>query len=162
MPILAVWAFSTPDGAEHAVRGLSRQAARAQLALHDAAIVLWPEDAAAPSALRVRHPRIGGTAGRGFWVLLLGALFGSPAGQSLRRRLGEETVTAVRCRMTAGGSTLLVLCRADSPVSLDLFERGLPGQPSRLCALELRRPVREAPTVDLTAVEDRVRPVRED
>jgi uncharacterized membrane protein len=184
MPVFAAWGFETPDGADHAVRGLSQQAVHAQVLLHDAAIVVWPADADAPKALRIRHPRIRGALGRGFWGLLLDTIFGlhpggtpHPEVPSLRAlsgwSIGQEALSTIRARVTPGTSALFVVCRVDGPASLDQLEHGLPGPPSRLCRVELGRaearrpapaageasadqPTAEQPAVvDVAAAEDR-------
>jgi uncharacterized membrane protein len=172
MPVLATWGFETADGADHAVRRLSQQALHAQILLHDAAIVIWPEGAVAPKALRIRHPRIRGALGKGFWGLLLDSVFGpqlkqpaDPASPSLRAlsgwSIGQEALSSIRAHVTPGSSALFVVCRADAPDSLDRLEQALPDSPHRLCRVELGRAVAGQPpaarpeSVDVTALEDR-------
>ena len=164
MPTLAGWGFATEDGADQAVQLLPPQALHAHIVMHDAAIVIWPRDAPAPIALRIRHPRIRGALGRGFWSHLLATVFDPelnglqhPDALAPRRtpagwRIGQEAIAAIRANVTAGRSALFVVCRVDAPDSLAQLEAALPGLPTPLCRVELGR----APTaIDLTRHDDR-------
>jgi uncharacterized membrane protein len=163
MPTLAGWGFTTEQGADQAVQHLPPQALHAHVVVHDAAIVTWPEGAPAPIALRIRHPRIRGALGRGFWSHLLATVFDPelsaqhPLTLAPRRtppgwRIGQDAIASIRAEVTAGRSALFVVCRADAPDSLNQLEAALPGLPTPLCRVDLGRP---PAAIDLTRHDDR-------
>lgn len=78
MATLTVTRFDSPDGAERMLSTLTRLQDEALIAIEDAAIVSWPEDAKEPRTRQLRNLAVSGTLGGAFWGMLLGLVFAVP------------------------------------------------------------------------------------
>jgi uncharacterized membrane protein len=89
MTTLSTWKFDAPDGAERALRTLTRLQADRLVTVQDAAVVSWPQGRRKPRAWQVRDV-VGPAALSGaFWGLLFGILFLLPlAGLALGAAAG--------------------------------------------------------------------------
>ncbi|MCO1656451.1 DUF1269 domain-containing protein [Pseudonocardia humida] len=122
MTTLSTWKFDTPQGAERALRTLSRLQADRLVAVQDAAVVSWPGGRRKPRAWQARDV-VGPAALSGaFWGLLFGILFLLPlAGLALGAAAGvaagafghvgmsDAFLQRVRDEVTPGTSALFLL-----------------------------------------------------
>lgn len=122
MTTLSIWKFTSPDGAEQALRTLARLQAERLVVVEDASVVSWPEGRRKPRTWQARD--VAGTAALSgaFWGLLFGVLFllplvglavgaaaGLAAGAFARIGLSEDFLAKVRDRVTPGTSALFLL-----------------------------------------------------
>jgi uncharacterized membrane protein len=118
MATLTAWKFSTTNGAEDALNTLERLQKEGLIAVHDAAIVSWPEDRKRPKTRQIK--RFGGALGGAFWGLLFGLIFfvpllgvaaGAAIGAASMRHVGidDDFIESVRAKMTPGTSGLFAL-----------------------------------------------------
>lgn len=123
MTTLSIWKFTSPDGAEQALRTLSRLQAERLVVVQDASVVSWPQDRRKPRTRQARDLATGASTLSGaFWGLLFGILFllplvglaigavaGYAAGAFARIGLSDEFLDRIREQITPGTSALFLL-----------------------------------------------------
>jgi uncharacterized membrane protein len=122
MSTLTIWRFNSADGAEIAARTLSGLAKSELIAVHDAAIVSWPEGRRKPK-LRQLHNLAGtGALGGAFWGMLFGLIFlmpllgaaigataGAIGGSLADVGIDDKLINQIREQIEPGTSALFVL-----------------------------------------------------
>lgn len=119
---LSIWKFTSPDGAEQALRTLARLQTERLITVQDASVVSWPEGRRKPRTWQARDLAGAGALSGAFWGLLFGILFllpivgmaigaaaGLAAGAFSHVGLSEEFLQRVRDRITPGTSALFLL-----------------------------------------------------
>ena len=119
---LSIWKFTSPDGAEGALRTLVRLQADRLITVQDASVVSWPEGRRKPRTWQARELAGPAALSGAFWGLLFGILFllplvgmaigaaaGLAAGAFGRVGLSEEFLQRVHERITPGTSALFLL-----------------------------------------------------
>lgn len=122
MTTLSIWKFTSPDGAEKAMRTLTRLQDDHLVNIQDASVVSWPEGRRKPRTWQARD--VAGTAALSgaFWGLLFGILFllpvvgmaigaavGLAAGSLSKVGLSDEFLQRIRDQITPGSSALFLL-----------------------------------------------------
>jgi uncharacterized membrane protein len=122
MATLSIWKFDAPEGAERALRTLTRLQADRLVTVQDASVVSWAADRRKPRAWQARDV-VGPAALSGaFWGLLFGILFllplaglalgaaaGIAAGSFSHLGLSDAFLQRVRDQVTPGTSALFLL-----------------------------------------------------
>jgi len=144
---LAVWRFETPDTAERVLPRLEQLAREGDLAVEDAALVVWP-----PRHRKPRPRELGtldgpGQLWSGFWGVLLALIFltpiagprfgaaaGAVAGTLADFGVADDFVKRVRDAATPGTSALFVLGSRSCP---DRIGAALDGVPAMLLRADL-------------------------
>jgi uncharacterized membrane protein len=122
MATLTIWRFNTPDGADTAARTLAGLAKSELIAVHDAAVVSWPEGRGKPK-LRQLHNLAGTGALTGaFWGMLFGLIFlvpllgaavgaaaGAVSGSLVDVGIDDKLIQRIRGEIAPGTSALFVL-----------------------------------------------------
>lgn len=122
MATLTIWRFDSPDGAENAASTLAELAKSELIAVHDAALVSWPEGKRKPK-LRQLHNLAGrGALSGAFWGMLFGLIFlvpllgaaigaatGALSGSLVDVGIDDNLIKQIRDKMAPGTSALFVL-----------------------------------------------------
>jgi uncharacterized membrane protein len=122
MNTLSSWRFTTPEGAETALRTLERLQHRRRVVVEDAAVVVWPTGARRPRSYQVGTAAGTAALAGAFWGLLVGVVFllplaadatgaTDPAAGLSRVGLPDEFLRQLRDRITPGTSALFLLSR---------------------------------------------------
>ena len=119
---LSIWKFTSPEGAEQALRTLARLQADRLITVQDASVVSWPEGRRKPRTWQARDLAGPAALSGAFWGLLFGIVFllpivgmaigaaaGLAAGALGRVGLSDEFLQRVRDRITPGTSALFLL-----------------------------------------------------
>ena len=119
---LSIWKFTSPEGAEQALRTLARLQADRLITVQDASVVSWPEGRRKPRTWQARDLAGPAALSGAFWGLLFGIVFllpivgmaigaaaGLAAGALGRVGLSDEFLLRVRDQITPGTSALFQL-----------------------------------------------------
>jgi uncharacterized membrane protein len=149
MATLSIWKFTSPDGAERALRTLSRLQSQRLIVVQDASVVSWPADRRKPRTWQARDVAGAGALSGAFWGLLFGMVFllplvgmavgaaaGLAAGAFSKVGLSDEFLRRVRDRITPGSSALFLL-RSDEVV--DRVHEAFAGTHAELLVTNLSR-----------------------
>lgn len=122
MATLSAWKFSSPTGADDALKILEQLQKEELIKVQDGAVVSWPEDRKRPKTRQMHNLAGAGALGGGFWGLLFGLIFFVPilglavgaaigaASMSLRDvGIDDEFIDEVRAKVTPGTSALFAL-----------------------------------------------------
>ena len=124
MATLSIWKFTSPDGAEKALRTLAQLQADRLVSIQDASVVSWPEGRRKPRTWQARDVAGPAALSGAFWGLLFGIVFllpilgmaigaavGLASGALSHVGLSGEFLQRVRDRITPGTSALFLLTR---------------------------------------------------
>jgi uncharacterized membrane protein len=122
MATLSIWKFTSPDGAEHALRTLARLQTERLIVVQDASVVSWPEGRRKPRTWQARDVAGAAALSGAFWGLLFGIVFllpivgmaigaaaGLTAGALSRIGLSDDFLRQARDQITPGTSALFLL-----------------------------------------------------
>ena len=122
MATLSIWKFTSPDGAEKALRTLARLQGQRLIVVQDASVVSWPEGRRKPRTWQARDVAGAAALSGAFWGLLFGILFllpvvglavgaaaGLTAGALGRIGLSDDLLRRVRDQVVPGTSALFLL-----------------------------------------------------
>ena len=122
MATLTVWKFTTPQGAEDAVKKLEGLSKQELITIHDAATVTWAAGAKKPKTRQLNSLTGAGAVGGGFWGLLFGLLFfvpllglavgaaaGALAGSMSDVGIDDDFIKTVRDKVQPGTSALFLM-----------------------------------------------------
>jgi uncharacterized membrane protein len=122
MATLTAWKFSTPQGADFALKKLEKLHSEMVINLHDAAVVLWEVGHKKPKTHEMHDTTASGALGGAFWGMLFGLIFfmpflGAAIGAASGALLGsmrdvgisDAFIRDVREKVTPGTSALFVL-----------------------------------------------------
>jgi uncharacterized membrane protein len=121
MATLSIWKFTSPDGAEQAMRTLVRLQDERLITIQDASVVSWPEGRRKPRTWQARDLAGPAALSGAFWGLLFGIIFllpvlgmaigatvGLAAGALSRAGLSDHFLQRVRDEITPGSSALFL------------------------------------------------------
>jgi uncharacterized membrane protein len=122
MASLSTWTFTSPDGAEQAMRVLARLQDDRVIGIQDASVVSWPRGRRKPRTRQARDLAGPAALSGAFWGLLFGILFLLPvvgratgaavesgAGMLSPIGLSDEFLQSIREQVTPGSSALFLL-----------------------------------------------------
>jgi uncharacterized membrane protein len=122
MATLSVLKFDSPDGAGGALATLGDLAKQQLIAVHDAAIVTWPETKKKPKTEQLNDLRGAGAVSGAFWGMLFGLIFFVPfLGMAIGAAAGalgggladvginDKFIDDVKTNVTPGTSALFLL-----------------------------------------------------
>jgi uncharacterized membrane protein len=149
MSTLSIWKFTSPDGAERALRTLSQLQSQRLIVVQDASVVSWPEGRRRPRTWQARDVAGAAALSGAFWGLLFGMLFllplvgmavgaaaGAAAGALSRVGLSDDFLQRVRDRITPGTSALFLLT---SDEVVDRVHEAFAGTHAELLVTNLNR-----------------------
>src|SRR5215471_11011117 len=147
MASLTAWKFSTPHGADAALRRIQGLQDQQLIVIQDAAVVSWETGKKKPKTHELRDTTKGGALGGAFWGLLFGLIFfvpflgmaigaasGALFGSMADVGISDQFIKSVRDKVTPGTSALFLL---SSDAVLDRVKEQFPGGEAELISTNL-------------------------
>jgi uncharacterized membrane protein len=154
MTTLSIWKFTSPDGAEIALRTLGRFQAQRLIMVQDASVVSWPEGRRKPRTWQARDVAGPAALSGAFWGLLFGIVFllpivgmavgaaaGFAAGALSHVGLSDEFLQTIRDQITPGTSALFLLT---TDAVVDRVQEAFAGTHAELLITNLSREEEDA------------------
>ena len=147
MTSLTAWKFSTPHGADAALRRIQGLQDQQLIVLQDAAVVSWEAGKKKPRTRELRDTTTGGALGGAFWGFLFGLIFfvpflgmaigaasGALFGSMADAGISDAFIKNVREKVTPGTSALFLLT---SDAVIDRIREQFPIQEAELISTNL-------------------------
>jgi uncharacterized membrane protein len=147
MASLTAWKFSTPHGADAALRRIQGLQDQQLIVVQDAAVVSWETGKKKPKTHELRDTTTGGALGGAFWGFLFGLIFfvpflgmaigaasGALFGSMADVGISDSFIKSVREKVTPGTSALFLLT---SDAVIDRIREQFPIQDAELISTNL-------------------------
>jgi uncharacterized membrane protein len=147
MASLTAWKFSTPYGADAALKRLQELQDQQLIVVQDAAVVSWETGKKKPKTHQMRDTKTGGALGGAFWGFLFGLIFfvpflgmaigaasGALFGSMADVGISDSFIKSVREKVTPGTSALFLL---SSDAVIDRVREQFPVQDAELISTNL-------------------------